>query len=422
MSRTRNEVLAAWMAEHKVTARELADQVNAAIADFTGRYGTLGERGVYRWLSGEHTWPNTRQRIALERVTGRTAVQLGFRPRGKNSTTPSPPEEDPVHRRTFIAATTAAGASLAAPAAANSQRRLGSADVDRVKAELAAWVGMDNRYGGTRTQERRAVSMARETLDLLQHNTASSRVRSELYAVAASFSNSAMWAAIDGRRLDAAQQHLNRTVTLAGLSGDSAAQFRVWGHAAILYQQLGRPADALAAAEASRATAVARRDPFYASLALARLSTYHAKLNDPRNALRYLDLAQEAFDRADPGLPRPPWMGFHDQAELDGQALITHLILGRWDDAERHAHRSLARLRPDLERNRALTYADLALAQLGQGDIEPAVASARTIPARIARQGRVRKRLDDFTRRLTALAPRSFETGAWREHYRAVAV
>lgn len=311
---TPNRALAAWMTDHKVPANKLASLVNTALASLEGTYGTTTERAVFGWLSGETRWPLPPTRAALEHITGLTCTQLGFRPKDG---TPSPPapEEDPVYRRAFIAAASAAGATLATPAN-TAPRRLGSGDVARLNAKLAAVVSMDDRYGGTPELEAHATTLTTETLDLQQNGTSSARVHSELYAVAAAFTTSAMWAAIDGRRLDAAQGHLNHAVTLA---------------------------------------------------------------------------------------------------------LFTHLRLGRWDEAEHHAHRSLAYLRPDLHRNRALTHANLALAQLGQGDLEPALATAQTIPPEMARKGRIGKLLGDFTRRMTDLAPGSAGQRTWTEHRRAQA-
>lgn len=420
MPGTRNDALASWLHEHGIPVGELTSLVNAAISDLTGRYGTVHDRHIFKLLSGEHRSPNSLLRAALQRVTGRTATELGFVPRGsKNSRLSPAPEDDPVYRRAFLAAATAAGASLTAPSAA--QRRLGSADVDRMNAKLAAVVSMDNKYGGTQELQRHAAALAEETVRLQNTHIASSRIRSELYGVAAAFTASAMWAAIDGRRLTEAEPYLNQAVTLAGLANNRHVLFRVWGHAGIMYRHLGRPADAVAAGEAARATSITRSDPVYASLALARLATFHADMGDDRSALRAIGLAQAGYDRADQARHRPPWMAFYDQAELDSLATFAYLRLGKWEAAERHAHRCLAGLRPDLERNRALTYANLALAQLGQGDIEPAVAVARNVPAGMAGHGRVSMLLNDFTTRLKAVAPRSSETAAWLEHRRAAA-
>ncbi|MEU5194527.1 Tat pathway signal protein [Streptomyces scabiei] len=290
-----------------------------------------------------------------------------------------------------------------------------------MNAKLAAVVSMDNKYGGTQELQAHAAALADETVHLQNTHISSARIRSELYGVAAAFTASAMWAAIDGRRLSEAEPYLNQAVTLAGLANNKYVLFRVWGHAGIMYRHLGRPADAIAAAEAARATSITRTDPVYASLAMARLATFHADIGDERSALRAIDLAQSNFGRGDLAKNRPPWMDFYDQAELDSLATFAHLRLGKWAEAERHAHRCLGALRPELQRNRGLTYANLALAVLGQGDVEPAVAAARKVPGAMADNGRVRMLLNDFTTRLTTLAPRNPETTAWLDYRRAAA-
>ncbi|MGW1675567.1 hypothetical protein [Streptomyces sp. NPDC002324] len=209
MQGTQNGALAAWMERHKMSVKELTSLVNSAIEDLAGRHGTVHERHVWKLRGGEHRSPNALLRKALETVTDLPASELGFVSRGsKNSSLPSPaPEDDPLYRRTFLAAATAAGASLTAPSAA--QRRLGSADVDRMNAKLAAVVSMDNRYGGTRELQQHAAGLAEETVKLQNSYAASTRIRSELYGVAAAFTASAMWAAIDGRRLTEAEPYLN---------------------------------------------------------------------------------------------------------------------------------------------------------------------------------------------------------------------
>ncbi|GAB2720284.1 hypothetical protein [Kitasatospora kifunensis] len=68
------------------------------------------------------------------------------------------------------------------------------------------------------------------------------------------------------------------------------------------------------------------------------------------------------------------WITAHyDQAELDSLGLAAHLSLGRYEEAEAHARRSLAQLRPHMKRSSAITGARLARAQLGMaGDSEQA--------------------------------------------------
>ncbi|MFJ3402253.1 hypothetical protein ACIPM5_35270 [Streptomyces microflavus] len=71
-----NRPLARWMAERGMTAPELADAVNDALGQLTGRTGSTSERSVFRWLSGKTRWPQERQRLALEAVTGQPISHL----------------------------------------------------------------------------------------------------------------------------------------------------------------------------------------------------------------------------------------------------------------------------------------------------------------------------------------------------------
>lgn len=324
-----------------------------------------------------------------------------------------------MRRRSFITATTGTAlATAAAPAGATgAPHRVGASDVRRLYGKLAEVVAADDREGGTKAVEDTALAYADKAIDLQRRGSASQRVRGLIFSAAATFTSSAMWAAIDGRRLHDAQQHMHQAITLAGLSGDAAVQFRVWGHAGALYRQLGQYTHALASDAAAKSTSVTRRDPLYVSLAHARTAVHHADLRDRTAALRSLGHAQDALDRADQSGPRLPWMRFYDQAELELLALIANFALGRWAEAEAHAHRNLALLRPDLKRNRALALVHLAHAQLGQGALGHGVATAEAIPAD-ARHGRTGRLLTAFGARLKVMAPDAPETRAWADHIR----
>ncbi|MGW3645051.1 helix-turn-helix domain-containing protein [Streptomyces sp. NPDC000878] len=415
-----NEQLRKRMRELDLTQEELAEAMNAAIAQVTGRYGTVSVRTIHNLVAGNTRWPQAKQRLALEAVFGCGAVELGFAPHARSlAGHPTPAstqrhEEEPVLRRIFL--TTSGSATIApffSPPAVSSSGRMGQSDVNRLAAQFALIVANDNTTGGTREAEQTALAWSRRAMHLQKTRPASQRVRGQLYGLASAFSGSALWAAIDGGRLDQAQRHLNEAVALAGLSGDPAMQFRVWGHAGALYRHLGQYASALTAAEAAKRTRTAR-DPLYASLVHARTAAYHADLRDRQAALRCLGHAEAALDRADADAPRPTWLRFYDSAEFHLLALITTTTLGLWEEAEAHAHHTLARLRPDMKRNRALAHAYLAHDQLGQREPELAVATAHKIPAQ-ARHGRTARLLDSFGQRLHALAPDAPATREWFE-------
>ncbi len=87
---------------------------------------------------------------------------------------------------------------------------------------------------------------------------------------------------------------------------------------------------------------------------------------------------------------------------MSGLAGLTHYRLGQVAKAEAHLHQALTRLRPDLRRNRVYYTGYLALAQLGQGEVEQACHTATAINVQAA--GRARVVLSEFIRTLTRVA------------------
>ncbi|WP_266801776.1 hypothetical protein [Streptomyces sp. NBC_00078] len=151
------------------------------------------------------------------------------------------------------------------------------------------------------------MSLVERTRGLQQNGSATQKTRSRLYATAAAFTATAMWAAVDSRRFTDAQTHLNEAIHLAGLSGDGQVQHQIWRYAAMLADQRGRHADSVAAAEAALNTRAHRTDPLYASLSHARLALSAASAGDRIRAQRAIGRAADAFGRADLAqtVPRP---------------------------------------------------------------------------------------------------------------------
>ncbi|ORT61928.1 hypothetical protein BKD26_02655 [Streptomyces sp. CB03238] len=321
-----------------------------------------------------------------------------------------------MKRRTLVGGIAAAAAAAAAPGTA--PRRIGMSDVDRLQKRFAEIIVSDHRHGGQRSIEQRAAALADEALNLQNAGSATQRVRSSLYACAASFRSSAMWAAIDGRRYDDAKAHMREAQALAEMSTDQAIKFRIWSHAGTMYRHMGRPADALAANDVARNLHVTRRDPMFASLGLARQAAIHGAAQDRTATRRTFDQAQDAMQRAAPEDYRPVWLlAFYDQAELDSLALSAYLALGDYPTAEFHAHRCLSVLRPHMARSRAITTTRLAHAQLAQGDADAATATAMKVPADAATQhARVSRMLQEFGAALRATAPGSSTVQTWTEH------
>ncbi|WP_234371633.1 MULTISPECIES: XRE family transcriptional regulator [unclassified Streptomyces] len=418
MSAVRNATLEAWMTENGYSSNSLAEAVNSAVGDLTGKVGGLDGSSVRDWKAGRVRWPKSATRVALEKVTGLPATALGFVPRGRApSSAPAPPPEDPVERRRFLTAGTAVAAAVATPSSGSS-RRIGKSDVDRLQCRFDEIIASDHRHGGQLGIEQKAASLADEALALQSSGSATQRVRAYVYGCAAAFRSSAMWAAIDGRRYSDAVRHMREAQALAEMAADPAIKFRIWSHAGTLHRHLGRPFEAIAANDVARNLLITRRDPMFACLGHARQAACYGLTGDATAVMRALGRAQDALDRADPGLARPAWMtAVSNGAELESLALAAHLNLGKFEQAESHAHRSLALLRPHMQRDRALNVARLAHAQLGQDEIDPAVATAMSIPPDIvARHPRVTATIGDFGLKLRARAASSKLTRAWDEY------
>ncbi|WP_435134887.1 helix-turn-helix transcriptional regulator [Actinacidiphila sp. bgisy144] len=402
-----NATLKKRMADLGLTQEELANRMNDAILKITGRPGEVSDRTIRNLLSGSTVRPIARTCAALEAVFGCPVEDLGFEPPRSAAR-----QEDPVRRRTFIAsaagtATAGLAPSLGAP------KRVGAGDVARLEAKFASIIAEDHKYGGLVSTETRACALAGEALSLLQRGSAGQRVRNNLYASAAGFMSSAMWAAIDGRRFNEAQRYLDRASTLAAMSGDTTITFRIWSHAGTLYRHLGRPVDALAANDVARGLPIARRDPMFTSLGHARHAAILGLTKDAVAVERAIGCAQSAYSRADPEAQRPTWItAFYDQAEIESLALTACLALGDFEQAEAHAHRGIARLRPHMRRSRAIATARLAHAQLGQGDIDAAVATAVSTPST---HPRVARMLQEFGNKLSVQAPHSRAAKDWND-------
>ncbi|GGO45802.1 hypothetical protein GCM10012287_14580 [Streptomyces daqingensis] len=268
--------------------------------------------------------------------------------------------------------------------------------------------------------ERAALAGAADALEK-QKQAASQRIRQRLFAVAAEYTSTAAWSAVDAHQSERARGHLNRALYLAGMAKDSTAEMRVWNAHAMLARQQLRHTEAVDSGQAAQATAITRRDPLFASLAQARTAVGHANCGDRQAALRSLGHAQEALAKVKLDEPRPSWIAFYGPAEL---LAITAIVRGRIGDAaeaEAASHRALSAIPERFRRNRALATAQLALAQLHQHDIEQACASADTAFSLMDGDpipGRMRSRLGDFYRDLLTLGPDASAAREWGDRYR----
>ncbi|MGW3134975.1 XRE family transcriptional regulator [Streptomyces sp. NPDC001139] len=408
-----NAILQSRMKQLGLTQDELADRCNQALQEITGRPGEMSSRTVRNLLNGTSRRPIGRTCVALERVFGCSVSDLGF---SAPSSMQDPPE-DPVRRRDFI--TTTAGTAAAAVPLVKQRRSVGMSDVHRAAAGMNALVEADDRHGGRHSLAAAALRGRTEVLELQQRN-ASERVRRTLYALAAEYTTIAAWSCIDLRDLDRAQSYLHESSTFAGLSQDAPTEMRVWINLAMLAYQRGKGGEQLAAAQAATASRAARRDPFFGSMGRVRLALAHASLGDHRAAQKALRTAQESLLKAAEE-DRPRWTAFYGPAELNHLAAVILNRNGNSVDAEAMAHRALAKIPAEFQRNRALATCQLALAQLRQGEPEQATATASTVFSIMDGDplpGRLRSLIGDFHRDLFRMAPSTTYAQGWADRMR----
>ncbi|MGW6457452.1 hypothetical protein ACWF94_16275 [Streptomyces sp. NPDC055078] len=320
-----------------------------------------------------------------------------------------------MRRRTFITAATGVTVAVTVPSHAV-PRRVGHSDVDRLAAELTVLKCVDDDRGGHAALEGAALAGASVVLTL-QEGNASGAVKRRLFGLAADYTALAGWSCTDNRELDRAQSHLERAMTLAGMSRDPATQFRIWNNVSIVAAQRKRFGDALAAAQVIQTSALSRRDPLFASLAHTRAGAGHAEREDRQAALRSIGQAEDALTRAS-AQERPSWMAFYGPGELLAVTAGVHLQLGDPEEAECAIHKSLARIPQHFRRNRAMGTARLARAQLHQGDVEQSYETATTVFGLMdgtPLPGRMRVRIGDYHRDLLELAPQSAQARDWTE-------
>lgn len=395
--RTRNTRLVEWMNERGLSAAALAGALNAQIGDITGRAGRLTEGTVRKWRSGETTWPRTLQRVALARVSGLTAEDLGFaRPSARS-------EEGPVHRRAFITCATAATTTLATTSAAGGRWRTGTTDVQQLREQLHQLTRTDQTRGGM-TLERAAEAIAYKATSAINAGGCSDRIQRMLYAVAADAVAASAWYALDGHRTASAAQHIDAATRLAALSRDPYALLHAWNSQVHHALTTGRRADAMASAEKLGSLQASRQDPLCRSLAHARLGTAAALLADRRRSEAAFDRAHDALTSSQ-AFPRPGWLGFYGPADLHslhGKALR---VLGKPQYAEAHAHAALSAVHAGYTRDRALYRVHLAEAQLAQGERDAAGDTIRRtteLAAGLPGSARVHTALHRLTRTMEA--------------------
>ncbi|NYI07657.1 hypothetical protein [Allostreptomyces psammosilenae] len=380
---SRNIVLAGLMAQHGLSAAQLAQEVNQkAFELYQGHVGTT-ERHVRRWLSGQVRWPQRRYREALTVLFERPASELGFTaPATRRSssaadsgvTVPVLPvapaqREQPVLRREFLVTSSAALAIPPLPTTG----RLGMPDIERIRSTAAQLHALDDQLGGAVVVE--------AGRDLFEHVEGAMRrcvygstVQPHLHRVLGEIAASVGWFAYDAGHHATARRWWDTGLRHALLARHPLLQARIWAYMSRQACDLGHGAEAAAIARVAIDVTRRHRDGKLSALLHTRIALANAVQGHSGWSNRALHHAEQAFDRA--ADTPPPWLAFCTPAELLAQAALCSSTLGDYARAAQLRQHEDAQPRQRFRRNAFGHTTHLAQCLLHSGQAEQAFATA----------------------------------------------
>lgn len=294
-----------------------------------------------------------------------------------------------MQRRTFIA-----GALVAALGTHRTPQhgRLGSSDIDRVRATITLLDAHFNGLGGGALVDV-ATDYLRRLHHALDHCSYGERTERDMHRAVADVAACAGWSAHDCGQYERAAQLRNQALQAALLARAPVAVTRAWSDLAAQAEHAGRPGEAARINRAALSERHLRGQPLIAALLHARLADCLAQTGDPQGMGRQLAAAERTYDRASPA-GAPSWLAFLNPAELSGLGAIAHQSAGQLRRAEQQVGQTLGLLPDRFTRNRAYYTTLLAELQLAQGDTQRAAGTAAGVQSAGIASSRIVVRLD----------------------------
>ncbi|MFI6682491.1 tetratricopeptide repeat protein [Streptomyces sp. NPDC050485] len=403
-------------------AREIGEQV-ACDARYIGRVE-----------NGEIRCPNyAYERVFRHMFPGLTLADLGFsaretvRGRGARVVAGAPPfhllpwpghphhqpsdhqnhqnhEESDVLRRAFMTGSTATVATVSlglGPAPVHPARHVGEAEVSAVEEAVRRIRLLDDRHGADGLYQRAAQPL-RTAYALLDAGAARRSTHERLHTGAGELAISVGWLAHDSGRFEEARSHYAEALATARLAGDPGLEAHAFCNMSFLARDMGRPREAMRAAQAGERAARRLASPRLLSLLALREAGGWAGLGDRSACEESLARAHSQFARGATEAD-PEWMSFFVEAELEMLQAQCWSALGEWSRAARHAHRAAAVQDPHFARNLALYRAELAddLARAGAPAESAAVGHQVLDLLNQVQSSRIQAMLADTSRTLT---------------------
>jgi transcriptional regulator with XRE-family HTH domain len=259
-----------------------------------------------------------------------------------------------------------------APASTTGHSRVGMPDVSAIRQMTSAFRAIDNQHGGGTVRDQAVRYLDREVSPLLRDRAYDSRTGVELFRATAELTQLVGWMTYDEAMYGLSQRYFVQALRLAKAAGDRVLGAEVL---AAMSHQAGYLDEASSAIDLARAAASTARGagvPALVAEAAVLEAQGHAKRHDEGACASALHRAETALDRADRSHD-PHWISYFDEAYLSAKFGHCFRALGRGQDAERFAGRSL-NMAPGYVRGRAFNLCLLATAHAQQAHVEQACA------------------------------------------------
>ncbi|OLL76243.1 regulatory protein [Pseudonocardia sp. Ae168_Ps1] len=247
-------------------------------------------------------------------------------------------------------------------------RRIGSSDVDRLRAVRRTFDHLDGTFGGAHARAA-LVQYLRTDLPRLLRADARSAVRDSLWSAAGELTQLAAWMSYDAGLHGLAQRYFIQALGLADAGRDGLLAASILDAMSHQANFLGRYREAANMARAAQLGTGSRADPVLTAHFHLMEARALARTGDATACDRAMDATIEHFGRRSLG-EGPEWISYFDESELAAELGHCHRDLDRPVHAIEQASRALDSASGDYARSRFFVTMVLADAHLDHGDVE----------------------------------------------------
>ncbi|MEU9609655.1 transcriptional regulator [Streptomyces sp. NPDC048057] len=403
VARQPNERLQALIQEAGCSNAGLARRVNMVGAE-RGLDLRYDKTSVARWLRGQQPRGRAPGIIAeaLGRKLGRTVTidEIGMA-NGKNLASGVGLQFSPtvlgaieqvselwrsdVGRRDFLSGASVAASALVEPSrdwlitgadaqvARSAGARVGTSDVEAVRAMTTSLTDLDHRFGSGHIRPV-VVHYLNSVVSGLLSGSYRESVGRDLFAAVARLTELAGYMAVDTGQPGLAQRYYIQALRLAQAADDRGyGGYVLAASMSHLAAQLGNPREIAQLARAAQEGARGQVTPRAQALFYAAEARGHALLGDARTCHSVAGKALAAMERTDPKEgDDPEWIAHFDEAYLADELAHCYRDLGQAEAAAHHAASALDGHPEGRARRRAIGFALLATAQVQQREVEQA--------------------------------------------------